>query len=157
MADSDEAVLAAEAARRLGVSVKALRHYEARGLLAPRRTGAGWRAYGAAEMARAGEIVALRALGLSLAEVARVLDGDPAALGPALEAHAAALEGRARALAETAAQVRALREALAQGQAPGRAAERAHLCRRLRQRPGAALQRGRMRLQRRAQRGRVAI
>ena len=32
----------AEAARRLGVSVKALRLYEQRGLIAPARTAAGW-------------------------------------------------------------------------------------------------------------------
>ena len=66
-----------EAARRLGVSVKALRLYEQRGLVAPIRSAAGWRAYGPAEMARAGEIAALRALGFSLAQVARVLKGDP--------------------------------------------------------------------------------
>ena len=73
-----------EAARQLGVSTKALRLYEQRGLLVPARTAAGWRIYGPAEMARAGEIAALRALGLSLAQVARVLSGDPACLAPAL-------------------------------------------------------------------------
>ena len=76
-----------EAARRLGVSAKALRLYEQRGLVAPLRTAAGWRAYGPDEMARAGEIAALRALGLSLAQVARVLGGDSQGLEPALAAH----------------------------------------------------------------------
>ena len=52
-----------EAARRLGVSAKALRLYEARGLIAPVRTSAGWRAYGPEQMARGGEIATLRALG----------------------------------------------------------------------------------------------
>ncbi|MGC1303958.1 MAG: MerR family transcriptional regulator, partial [Caulobacteraceae bacterium] len=47
-----------EAARRIGVSVKALRLYEARGLVRPVRTAAGWRAYGPDEMARAAEIAA---------------------------------------------------------------------------------------------------
>ena len=42
----------AEAAQRLGVSAKALRLYEQRGLVAPARTAAGWRAYGPDEMAR---------------------------------------------------------------------------------------------------------
>ena len=67
-----------EAAKRLGVSVKALRLYEQRGLIAPVRTAAGWRAYGPDEMARAAEIAALRELGLSLSQVARVLTGDSA-------------------------------------------------------------------------------
>ncbi len=50
----------AEAAQRLGVSAKALRLYEERGLLCPIRTEAGWRAYGPQEMAGAAKIAALR-------------------------------------------------------------------------------------------------
>lgn len=107
-----------EAARRLGVSVKALRLYEQRGLVTPVRSAAGWRAYGPDEMARAGEIAALRALGLSLAEIARVLGGEADALEPALARHQAALEERGRDLAGTVAKVRALRADLAQGKAP---------------------------------------
>ena len=108
----------AEAARRLGVSAKALRIYEQRGLVAPVRTMAGWRAYGPAEMARAAEIAALRALGLSLVQVARVLGGDAQELEPALAAHQASLEERARQLAGTLEKVRSLRADLARGQAP---------------------------------------
>jgi DNA-binding transcriptional MerR regulator len=109
---------ASEAARRLGVSPKALRLYEQRGLLVPVRSAAGWRAYGPAEMARAGEIAALRALGFSLAQVARVLQGDPQGLEPALAAHQAALEGRRRQLAGTIERVRLLRDGLARGRVP---------------------------------------
>lgn len=76
-----------EAARRLGVSAKALRIYEQHGLVTPGRTAASWRAYGPDEMARLAEIAALRALGLSLGQVARVLAGQPADLAPALAAH----------------------------------------------------------------------
>ena len=72
-----------EAARQLGISAKALRLYEERGLIAPGRTPAGWRAYGPAEMARCAEIVELRALGLSINEVARILSGDAIILGVA--------------------------------------------------------------------------
>jgi DNA-binding transcriptional MerR regulator len=107
-----------EAARRLGVSAKALRLYEQRGLVAPQRTAAGWRAYGPDEMTRAGQIVALRALGLSLAQVAQVLGGDALALEPALAAHQATLEQQGRHLAGLVETVRALRAGLAQGQAP---------------------------------------
>src|ERR1700712_4125896 len=107
-----------EAARRLGVSAKALRLYEERGLIAPVRTAAGWRAYGPDEMARVAEIAALRELGLSLAEVARVLEGDPESLEPALAAHQAALEGRVHQLVEAAEKVRRLRADLSGGRAP---------------------------------------
>ena len=108
----------AEAAQRLGVSAKALRLYEQRGLVAPVRSEAGWRAYGPEQMARAGEIAALRALGLSLAQVGRVLAGDAAGLEPALAAHQTTLEGRLRDLAAQADQVRHLRAELAQGRTP---------------------------------------
>ena len=113
---SAEFIHPAEAARRLGVSAKALRLYEQRGLVAPVRTSAGWRAYGPAEMARAAEIAALRALGLSLAKVARVLDGDAQALEPALAAHQAGLEGQVRNIAGSIEKVRGLRASLARGE-----------------------------------------
>lgn len=106
------------AARRLGVSVKALRLYEQRGLITPSRTAAGWRAYGPDEMARAAEIVTLRALGLSLAQIARVLGDDPQGLEPALAAHQAALKGRIRQLVGAVEKVRDLRTDLAQGKSP---------------------------------------
>lgn len=108
-----------EAARRLGVSTKALRLYEQHGLIEPDRTAAGWRAYGPAEMARAAEVAALRALGLGLAQVARVLRGDPRCLEPALAGHQTALEGRIRQLTDTVETVRGLRADLARGRAPG--------------------------------------
>jgi DNA-binding transcriptional MerR regulator len=107
-----------EAARRLGVSAKALRLYEQRGLVVPIRTAAGWRAYGPDEIARAADIAALRALGLGLAQVARVLEGDAQGLEPALAAHQATLEGRIRQLADAMEKVCGLRANLVRGQAP---------------------------------------
>ena len=108
----------AEAAKRLGVSTKALRLYEQRGLIVPTRTAAGWRAYGVDDMARAAEIVALRTLGFSLAQVARVLNSDPQGLGQALTAHEAALASRMDQLAGTLEKVRSLRERLSNGYVP---------------------------------------
>jgi len=107
-----------EAAKRLGVSTKALRLYEERGLIAPIRTNAGWRAYGPKEIARGAEIAALRVLGLSLGQVEQVLGGDPRGLEPALAVHQATLERQMRQLADTADKVRGVRAALASGQAP---------------------------------------
>jgi DNA-binding transcriptional MerR regulator len=106
------------AAQRLGVSAKALRLYEQRGLVVPGRTPAGWRAYGPDEMARAAEVVALRGLGFSLAQVARVLGDDPRGLEPALAAHHATLEERIRQLSGAAEKVRGLRAGLVQGKSP---------------------------------------
>jgi DNA-binding transcriptional MerR regulator len=60
-----------ELARHTGISVRALHHYDRLGLLSPsRRTAAGYRLYGADDIARLQQIVALRQVGLSLAEVA---------------------------------------------------------------------------------------
>lgn len=118
MSPRDRSLSPSQAAEQLGVSAKALRLYEQRGLVRPGRTTAGYRAYGPAEMARAGEIAALRALGFSLAQVARVLTGDAEGLEPALAAHQATLEGRLRDLAGTVEKVRGVREDLARGKAP---------------------------------------
>src|SRR3546814_2663021 len=92
MRDPAQLLNPSQAAARLGISAKALRLYELHGLLAPPRTAAGWRIYGPAEMARAREIATLRGFGLSLARIARVLDGDPGALAQALTAHQAVLD-----------------------------------------------------------------
>ena len=118
MSSSSQFLNPSEAAIRLGVSAKALRLYEQRGLIAPLRTAAGWRAYGPGEMARAAEIVALRELGLSLGQVAGVLGGDAQTLEPALSAHQSMLDGRVRQLAETLVKVRRLRADLSRGQVP---------------------------------------
>jgi DNA-binding transcriptional MerR regulator len=87
-------------------------------LVAPSRTAAGWRVYGPDEIARAAEIVALRALGLSLAQIGRVLDGDAQDLERALAAHQATLENRIRDLGAAVATVRDLRSGLARGKVP---------------------------------------
>ena len=59
-----------ELARRAGVSVRALHHYDEIGLLAPAsRTESGHRRYADAEVVRLQQIVSLRQLGLSLDEI----------------------------------------------------------------------------------------
>lgn len=118
MSFSAEFLNASEAARRLRISPKALRLYEQRGLVAPVRTQAGWRTYGPEQMSRASEIAALRALGFSLVQVARVLKGDPQGLEPALAAHQTTLEGRLHDLVAAVEKVRGLRGDLARGRAP---------------------------------------
>lgn len=115
MNSSARLLTASQAASRLGISAKALRLYEVRGLITPARTHAGWRTYDAEQMKRAREIVTLRALGLSLSDVARVLEGDSRLIDRVLVAHEVALQVRAEALRETIGQVQALRADIAAG------------------------------------------
>ena len=56
-----------ETARRFGVSIKALRLYEQRGLLTPLRSEAGWRTYGPDQIGRLHQVLTLKGLGLPLA------------------------------------------------------------------------------------------
>lgn len=105
----------AQASAILGVSAKALRLYEQHGLLSIDRTRTGWRTYDAAAMARAAEIVALRTLGLSLVQVARVLDGEPHDLDAGLAAHEARLHETTQRTAAALERVRSLRAELTEG------------------------------------------
>lgn len=107
-----------EAAGQLGVSVKALRLYENRGLITPLRTEAGWRVFGPEQLKQAAEVVALRGLGFSLAQIARIQQHDASGLEPALAAHQASLELQVRQLANAITRVGALRTALADGKPP---------------------------------------
>jgi MerR family transcriptional regulator, thiopeptide resistance regulator len=72
-------------ARRTGITVRTLHHYEARGLLTPaQRSAAGYRLYGTQELRRLQHIVSLKSLGFSLDEISVCLDGDTPSLGEAL-------------------------------------------------------------------------
>lgn len=73
-----------ECAARIGLSKRALRLYEERGLIRPRRTGKGWRLYGADEIARLHEVLALKRLGLSLQRITALLHGKAADLSGVL-------------------------------------------------------------------------
>ena len=65
-----------EVARRTGLTARALRFYEARGLVAPLRTASGRRVFASADLERVSRIVALKQAGFTLGEIARILDGD---------------------------------------------------------------------------------
>jgi DNA-binding transcriptional MerR regulator len=68
-----------EFARRGRVSIKALRHYEAIGLLKPAHVDAatGYRSYAADQLDGLHRLMVLRALGLSLERIRQVLQDDP--------------------------------------------------------------------------------
>lgn len=66
----DNAMKVGALARRTGLSVRALHHYDDIGLLSPaRRTPSGHRLYGAREVRRLQQIASLRQLGLSLDDI----------------------------------------------------------------------------------------
>jgi DNA-binding transcriptional MerR regulator len=67
-----------ELARSTGLTVRTLHHYDQVGLVQPSgRTVAGHRLYDAGDVQRLYQVVALRALGLSLEAVRAVLAGPP--------------------------------------------------------------------------------
>lgn len=118
MPSGADSLLAAEAARRLGVSVKALRLYEQRGLLHPARAESGYRRYGPADLQAAQDVVTLRSLGLSLAQIARALKGDPAATDQALALREEELGAQFAAMQSAGRRLREMRDALALGRLP---------------------------------------
>ena len=98
----------AEAARRLGISVKALRVYEQRGLVRPRRTRLGWRAYATEDLERVSRALAFKAMGFSLAQIFGLLDAEADDVAAALAAQDTQLRDRRAALDES---LEALRQA----------------------------------------------
>ena len=96
-----------ELASRTGLSVRALRHYDAEGLLRPSaRTVAGHRLYSAADIERLQRIASLRALGLGLADVRAALD--TADLLAVVERHLALVRARIEAQARLAQRLEVL-------------------------------------------------
>ena len=81
--------------KRTGLSTRALRFYEARGLIKPLRTQSSRRIYAAGDLERIHQIIALKAAGLSLADIDRLMTGRGIELKALLEAQLSALEARA--------------------------------------------------------------
>ena len=96
-----------ELARYTGLTVRALHHYDAIGLLAPSaRSEAGYRLYNAADIGRLHAIQALRLLGLPLAEIGGLLGAESGSLPAIIQRQIASLD-------QQIAQASALRERLA--------------------------------------------
>jgi len=106
----------AETARLLGLSIKALRLYEERGLVTPMRTQTDWRVYGPAQLARLHQIVALKRLGLPLAKIGELLGGQPEALDRVLDLQERVLAREGVRVAKALEIVRTARAKLLSGQ-----------------------------------------
>jgi DNA-binding transcriptional MerR regulator len=83
-------------AKRAGLTVRTLHHYEELGLLrAPGRSGAGYRRYGEADVLRLHRVLALRDAGVPLKEIGPLLDGEtPQPLAAVLQAQIEQIEAQ---------------------------------------------------------------
>ncbi|MER6666929.1 MerR family transcriptional regulator [Amycolatopsis japonica] len=87
-----------ELSRRTGLTVKTIRFYSDRGILAPSgRTASGHRRYGVEALARLELVRTLRELGLDLATIRKVVESE-ATLPDVAEAHLRALEAQIHVL-----------------------------------------------------------
>jgi DNA-binding transcriptional MerR regulator len=105
-----------EVARRCGVSVRALRLYEAEGLLRAARSEAGRRVYGGEQLGRVHQILVLKRAGWTLAEIGRLLRAgtlDPARL---IDVQIGLVEQRHAALERSLGALKAARAKLAGGE-----------------------------------------
>lgn len=93
----------AEVARRTGLSSRALRFYEARGLVIPLRSTSGRRHYGVGELERLHRLIALKRAGLSLADIKRLFENRAIDLRRLLEVQIAAIEEQAGKLSDAKA------------------------------------------------------
>lgn len=88
-----------ETAALLGVSTKALRHWEERGLLEPSRTATGYRMYTDADIERGAAIALYRGVGIPLETIAQLIDAPSHTLRNALTRHRAELAAQLSAVA----------------------------------------------------------
>src|SRR5262245_22523819 len=95
-----------EFAKLTAVTVRTLHHYEAVGLLKPRRTPAGYRQYLLADLERLEQVVALKFLGLPLQQIKTLLDREPLRLPDALQVQLAILEEKRQLLDRAIAVIR---------------------------------------------------
>ena len=93
----------ADVARRTGLTSRALRFYEARGLVQPLRSASGRRHFGPAELERVHQIVTLKRAGLTLAQIGQLARRGTVDLSTLVDAQIAAVAKQAQALAETRA------------------------------------------------------
>jgi DNA-binding transcriptional MerR regulator len=81
-----------EFAALIGVTVRALQHYDRLGLLTPQRTDSGHRIYAESDQRRVRHILALRAVGMSLQQIGVLLKGSASDLPDVFRAQRTRLE-----------------------------------------------------------------
>ena len=101
--------------------MKALHHYDRLGLLKPRRSEAGYRVYAPQDLERLEQIVALKFIGISLAEIKRLLERDALGMAQALRLQRRVLEQKRRLLDQA---LKAIEEAESETSGSGQAIRR---------------------------------
>lgn len=108
-----------ELAKRTGLTVRTLHHYDAIGLLAPSaRSDAGYRLYNREDIARLHTIQALRQIGLPLSEIDKLLHGKPEPLPSIIQRQLTSLERQMTQAGELHARLSLLQSSLAKGVEP---------------------------------------
>ncbi|EKK4080435.1 MerR family transcriptional regulator [Cronobacter dublinensis] len=108
-----------ELAKRCGLTVRTLHHYESLGLLIPSgRTAAGYRLYNRDDIQRLHHIQALTRMGLSLAQVRECLESGSVTLPEVIETQIAMLNAQLKRTATLRDRLVALREGLLAGDEP---------------------------------------
>lgn len=105
-----------EVVRRTGLTSRALRFYEARGLVSPLRTQSGRRWFGTDELERVHQIIALKKAGLSLGDIKRLFDCKPIRLGEILTAQHEKLTDQAKEIADALSLVDAALSRIGRGE-----------------------------------------
>lgn len=112
-----------ELAKRSGLTVRALHHYDSIGLLSPSvRSDAGYRLYGRNDIARLHQIQALRRFGVPLADIGTFLASPGARLSTIVEQQISALTRQIDQAGLLREQLKRLRSQLAAGEEPELAA-----------------------------------
>jgi DNA-binding transcriptional MerR regulator len=108
-----------ELAKRSGLTVRTLHHYDEIGLLAPSgRSEAGYRLYSSADVQRLHSIQALRHLGLPLQDIAQLLESDNADPSRIIEQQMRALDQQIAQATELRGRLGLLRDGLVAGLEP---------------------------------------
>jgi DNA-binding transcriptional MerR regulator len=110
-------------AKHAGLTVRALHHYDAIGMLCPSvRTDAGYRLYHRDDVARLQQIQALRQLGMPLADIGHFLDHSGTSPLAIVERQLAALDRQIDDAARMRSHLQQLKTRLARGEQPDMAA-----------------------------------
>jgi DNA-binding transcriptional MerR regulator len=105
-----------DVAKRTGLTSRALRFYEARGLLKPLRTYSGRRLYGRGELERIQQILALKRAGLSLAQIGKLTARGNMDLGAIVDAQLKVIEERKAELDEARALLLSVKSRIDRGE-----------------------------------------